>query len=72
MAKPPLKISNKLSRNDLIHIINGKSLAITQLKSSNLNKMHQIRYFRIRLLKIKREVDNIVMHPWSVKNSERK
>jgi hypothetical protein len=68
----PLVISKKLTKDKLIRVINGKSMMIKKLQNTGDIRKSQIRLFRIKLLRIRREIDYLLQHPWSVNNTHRK
>ena len=53
------------SKEELIKIILQRELAIKSQVNSNINKLSQIRHFRIRLKKIRNSLDYLLLHPYS-------
>ena len=66
MKKEELK---KLSKEDLINKIFGYEGSKAIMNTLLINKNGQIRNFRIRLKKIRNEIDYLLEHPYSVDSS---
>ena len=67
-----IPVSVRLSKRKLVNMIKGHRMASRQMENKIQNLQGQIRNFRVKLLKIKREVDYLLQHPWSENLTYRK
>lgn len=56
---------NKLTKKELIHLINSQKGSLASQSNRITNRLAQIRHFRIRLKKIRNSLDYLLVHPYS-------